>query len=131
MGNCIGTEFVKSHKKVTPDGGEEEIEALCNGNKIGQDSQLCKEAQALPCKTELESRKMDDRILGWTQRCSPETPADVAEDCNSQRIKIVVTRKQLKLMIRSGEELHLRRISIQSQRTCKKWRPCLATIPEL
>ncbi|KAL2495626.1 Uncharacterized protein Fot_39383 [Forsythia ovata] len=134
MGNCIGTEFVKSHKKIRPDGGEEEVEALCNGNKNGQDSQLCKEAQALPSKTELESTKMDDRILRMIQRCSPETPADVAEDCNSQRIKIVVTRKQLELLVRSGVELHLRRIStIQSRvrRTCKKWRPCLATIPEL
>ncbi|CAI9756680.1 unnamed protein product [Fraxinus pennsylvanica] len=127
MGNCLGTDFVKSHKRIRPHGGEEEeVEALCNGNKIGQDSHLCKKASALPSKTELE----EDHILELIQHCSPP---DVAEDCNSQRVKIVVTRMQLELLIRSGVELHLRRISSKSRvrRTCKQWRPCLATIPEL
>lgn len=109
-GKCVRTEFVKSHKRIRPHGGEEEeVEALCNGNKTGEDFQRHKKALALPSKT------------------------DVAEDCNSQRVKIVVTRKQLELLIKSGVELHLRRISNQSRvrRTCKRWRPCLATIPEL
>lgn len=131
MGNCIGTEFQKSHKKIRPHGGEEEeqVEASCNGDKILQDSQLCKEASTFHSKTELE----DDLSLEMIQYSSSKTPTDMAEDCNSQRVKIVVTRKQLKLLIKSGVELHLRRISSQSRvrRTCKKWRPCLATIPEL
>ncbi|KAK4439465.1 hypothetical protein Salat_0281400 [Sesamum alatum] len=126
MGNCIGGSLALCHngKKVSPDEGDTKLEALAVvDGKIGSDpgSGLC--GVPLPLAAVLKSGDVYRLIPQPIQQHSLQAPPAMAE-CNGQRVKIVVTKKQLKLLMKSMEELKLRQRS-------QKWRPSLATIPEL
>ncbi|KAL1537234.1 hypothetical protein AAHA92_29769 [Salvia divinorum] len=104
MGNCIGSACALP-KKVRPDVDDQELtdSARSGGSETAG---LCG-VSALLKSVELQP-----------------------ESC--QRVKIVVNKKQLQLLISSLEELESRHIVIQSiGRRGRKWRPSLATIPEL
>lgn len=111
MGNCIGSESAFSHneKKVSLEQGDKEFKAA-------------KIVSTLPLAEILKSGEVYGLI-----------PQPMEQfDCNGQRVKIVVTKKQLQLLIKSSEELKSRLIVLQSiRKKVKKWRPSLATIPEL
>ncbi|KAL0363122.1 UNVERIFIED_CONTAM: hypothetical protein Scaly_1267400 [Sesamum calycinum] len=135
MGNCIGGSLALclNGKKVSPDEGDTELKALAVvDGKIGSDtgSGLC--GVPLPLAAVLKSGEVYRLIPQPIQQHSLQAPLAVAECCNGQRVKIVVTRKQLKLLMNSMEELQLRHIALQSTgKRSQKWRPSLATIPEL
>lgn len=109
MGNCIGSACALP-KKVRPyvDDDQELTASAKSGSP--ETAGLC--GGALPLSALLKSGELQ-----------PES---------GQRMKIVVNKKQLQLLISSLEELESRNIVIQSiGRRARKWRPSLATIPEL
>lgn len=135
MGNCIGASFALSHngKKVGPDEGDKELKALATvDGKIGSDPSSGLGGAPLPLTAVPKSGEVYCLIPQPIQQHSLQGPLAVAESCNGQRVKIVVTKKQLQLLMKSMEELRLRHIVLQSTgRRGLKWRPSLATIPEL
>ncbi|KAG8365339.1 hypothetical protein BUALT_Bualt18G0094400 [Buddleja alternifolia] len=102
MGNCICI-----CKKICPDERDQESTA----KKFGSGPNTGYEMTQLPSAMMMKKSEEIYRLVPSLRT--------VAEDCNGQRVKIVVTKKQLEMLIRSKEELQ------------KKWRPSLATIPEL
>lgn len=62
---------------------------------------------------------------------------DLRDSCKSQRVKIVLTKEQLEIFLNNVKDLQSGKIvrSFKGKRrrrvVCKKWRPCLDTIPEL
>ncbi|KAG6418961.1 hypothetical protein SASPL_121168 [Salvia splendens] len=111
MGNCIGSACAlpSRNKKVRP---VEDEQLLKDSQSSGgfETATLC--GETLPQSSLLKSGEMQ-----------PES---------FQRMKIVVNKKQLQLLISSLEELKSTHIVIRSiGKRCRKWRPSLATIPEL
>lgn len=106
MGNCINTPFALSDKKVRLD-EEDHQGKMSSGPVYGHSNGPMTLAALLKQQHNL---KVGD----------------------GKTVKIVVNKKQLQLLMKSMEELKLRHMVIQSMRNRgRKWRPCLATIPEL
>ncbi|KAL2473543.1 Uncharacterized protein Fot_49279 [Forsythia ovata] len=124
MGNFVGTASSPSQKKIRENGGEKELQVTTMADeKKARRFRLCKGTFSLRAKSELPQ---------LTLHCRPPTPPKVAEE--GRRVRIVVTKKQLELLIINAKKLKSRQIALQSFRVrgvCKKWRPSLATIPEL
>ncbi|KAL2245029.1 UNVERIFIED_CONTAM: hypothetical protein Sindi_2771100 [Sesamum indicum] len=135
MGNCIGGSLALclNGKKVSPDEGDTDLKALAVvDGKIGSEpaSGLC--GVPLSLAAVLKSGEVHRLIPQPIQQHSLQTLLAVAECCNGQRVKIVVTKKQLKLLMKSMEELQHRHNALQSTgKRSQKWRPSLSTIPEL
>ncbi|KAG8385874.1 hypothetical protein BUALT_Bualt03G0090500 [Buddleja alternifolia] len=121
MGNCIGTVFALSHnhEKVPPNDNEADMKAS---------AELCEAPLSLAAI--LRSGDVYRLMPRMIQQSSLQS---TPENCNGQRIKIVVTKKQLQLITRHRVELiRMRHIAVQPLvRRGKKWRPPLSTIPEL
>lgn len=122
MGNCIGASFAVSHndRRVSPPGEDEGLEE--------------KTLPVVNCRVQMSLAAMlksgeDFRLI---QQPSHEVLPHVSDRWSGQRVKIVVNKKQLQALMKIGQELKVRRIVLMSTaRKGKKWRPSLATIPEL
>lgn len=128
MGNCIGSRCAlgSSNKKVSPDEYDQELtgSAVVAG-KISSppcsDETELVSGGALPLSALLKSAELQHSL---------QVQLHTAD--SGQRVKIVVNKKQLQLLKRSLEELRLRHVVVQSiRKKGKKWRPSLATIPEV
>lgn len=56
------------------------------------------------------------------------------DSCKSQKVKIVLTKKQLEILVNNVKDLQsgkTRGRSFRGRKRSKKWRPSLDTIPEL
>ncbi|KAL1559990.1 hypothetical protein AAHA92_10263 [Salvia divinorum] len=108
MGNCIGSACAlpSRNKKVRPVEDDQELKASQSSGGL---ETATLNGRALPLSALLKSGEM--------QPVSFQT---------------VVNKKQLQLLISSLEALKSTHIVIQSiGKRCRKWRPSLATIPEL
>lgn len=118
MGNCIGTSSCAlsfTNKKVSPHEDDQQFKAS-------------------PAGKESSSREASHECMGPLPLSallkSGEVQLDIGD--GGQRMKIVVNKKQLKLLITRLEELNSKHVVVQSVRKkARKWRPSLATIPEL
>ncbi|KAL3521824.1 hypothetical protein ACH5RR_014658 [Cinchona calisaya] len=137
MGNCLNTQTGPSRKKIavlTADEEQEEIKAwVATVDKINcccpcQGYNLVRDFQQHLGK----SRRVFYLINKQVERGGLATSQAMAQDESflGRRIKIVVNKKQLLLLIRSAKELHSIR-SLEKIEGYQKWRPSLATIPEL
>ncbi|KAG8385869.1 hypothetical protein BUALT_Bualt03G0090000 [Buddleja alternifolia] len=88
MGNCIGTEFALSlnHNKVSPNNNEADTKAS---------AELCEAPLSLAAIL-----KSGDVYRLMPQMIQQSSLKPTPENCNGQRIKIVVTKEQLKLITR-------------------------------
>ncbi|CAK9156812.1 unnamed protein product [Ilex paraguariensis] len=144
MGNCILLPFSPPKKKtrVLISDGEEEFIASTNVQKIAagpyQGYSMVHHAQPylpLPPKTKLKSEEVYYLIPCSRQHCSPPASDKMVKDSsfNGRKVRIVVTRKQLELLVRSAKGFHPRHFEFQSFRARErhqKWQPSLATIQE-
>lgn len=110
MGNCIRATY--SHIQE-----DEVAKVFPSKKKFFSLSKLCRRrlASSRTEETELLIKKRGGHSLGLPER-----------------VKIVVSKKQLERLIGSVEEVQLRRMMLESLlRRAKRWRPSLAAIPEL
>ncbi|KAI8001459.1 hypothetical protein LOK49_LG09G00058 [Camellia lanceoleosa] len=144
MGNCIHVLLSSPQKKskvLIIDGVEEEFKASTLVEKSTSGSykgyKLAHRAQPdspLPPKAKLKSGEVNYLVPHLGRPRSPPflRKVVVGNSCRGRKVKIVVTKEQLELMVRSVE-CQSRKVAIQSslgRKECQKWRPSLATIPE-
>lgn len=115
MGNCIDT-------------------LLLSPSLNNQENDLSNDQKLIRCDEEEMQYYVIQQVI---QQChSPRCLSnDKNDNCKSQRIKIVLSKQQLEVLVNNVKELQCGQIPIdQSLRVregCKRWKPCLATIPEL
>lgn len=110
MGNCIANSHLRqSKRRATYDDDDENLLENMEYQKPGR---------------RLLAKKFN---LPTCQKVSKHNGTQ-----NRQRVKVVLTRKQLQLLITGANELKCTAVPIRSIRDgYLKWRPSLATIPEL
>lgn len=116
MGNCLKVHVPSPQRKVrvvVSDGGQKEFKA-----SKPKSSECC------------------SLISDFVHSCSAPVSQKIVGNgwSRGRKVKIVVTRKQLELMIRNAEKFQSLKISFQcisGKEGCQKWRPSLAMIPEL
>ncbi|KAK4373651.1 hypothetical protein RND71_009035 [Anisodus tanguticus] len=114
MGNCIDTLLSPSLNQE-----DEELNDLANDTKLG-----------------LSDEEVQYYVIQQVfEQChSPRCLSNVNDSCKNKRIKIVLSKQQLKVLVNNVKELQCGQISVQSlidKEDCKRWKPSLDTIPEL
>ncbi|XP_059636732.1 uncharacterized protein LOC132278846 [Cornus florida] len=145
MGNCIDLMLSQPQKKIRVlilGGGEAVFKASTTVKKITSGLyhgyKLVHHAQPylpLPPDAKLEVGEVYYLVPELRQHFSPPLYQKVVDESSRRRwkVKIVLTRQQLELMLRSGKKFQFKQKIAQSswlKEECEKWRPLLATIPE-
>ena len=149
MGNCMDVLLYSREKKIKVlifNGGEKEFNASTPVEMITSgpynDFKLVHHAQPyspLPPNTMLEPGEVYYLVPLLAQPHYPQISSKTAdhETCKRRKIKIVVTKKQLDLLLRSTKKFQSEYISVQSLggfrvgEGYRKWQPSLAIIPEV
>nr|GLL46902.1 hypothetical protein JCGZ_13686 [Ipomoea trifida] len=110
MGNCIAYSHLRHNERraLNVDDGEDLLEGNMEHQKPGR---------------RLLAKKCN---LPWLPTCQKASKCDRSTR-NRQRVKVVLTRKQLQMLINGANEIKCRMV----RDGYLKWRPSLATIPEL
>ena len=148
MGNCMNLVSYSQKKKIKVlifNGGDKEFNASTPVEKITSGPyngfELVHHAQPyspLPPNTRLEPGEVYYLVPLLTQPNCPWMSLKTANHKTGKRrtIKIVVTKEQFQLLLRSTEKFLSEEISVRSLggfrvEGCQKWQPSLATIPEV
>ncbi|CAK7323310.1 unnamed protein product [Dovyalis caffra] len=147
MGNCIDVLCYSSAEKskvLIHNGGEKEFKASTRIRKITS-GRYCGHMLVhsalpyapLPPETRLEPGEVYYLVPPLDQPCRLEVSSKLAgqETCTGRKVKIVVTRQQLELLLRSSKQLKSKGITVRISESFKegdrKWQPTLVTIPEI
>ncbi|KAJ4848917.1 hypothetical protein Tsubulata_025483 [Turnera subulata] len=129
---------------LTPDGEEKEFKAstrvrnVTHGRYRGYT--LAHSAfpySPLPTNTRLEPGEVYCLMPPAAKPRSPANSAKLSEKgtCAPQKVKIVLTRRQLELLLKNSTQFKSKGIAIRCSRSfndgVRKWKPSLVTIPEV
>lgn len=140
MGNCIGTDIFSSKKKNIPlrslDGVVEEHEVSKSvGKFISTDSGVVRFSGRVKALTRDVGLKSGEVCCFIPDRNEPPSRRAGKDSCRGRRVKIVVSKQQLGQLVRSMKKIPCSRVTaiqpFRRRKRYQKWRPSLATIPEL
>ncbi|KAI6704676.1 hypothetical protein NL676_007638 [Syzygium grande] len=142
MGNCIHLFFCRPHDNVHAlfDGGEEEFDASTPVKKITSSPS---NGERQPRSSFLPNAMLEPEGVYYMVPDveHPQSPSMLTEpsdqECKSNFVKIMVTKRELASILRDGDKMAPEEIAVQLLKRfcfneqCQKWRPSLATIPEV
>lgn len=145
MGNCIDHLIHPSQQeraRVLFHGGELEIKPWTSVKKIVSDPYKLVQASqpelSLPANVLLDPGEIDYLV---PETVEPQTPlyikASQEDSCKGQSVKIVLSKKQLQMLLQNRKRIRLEDFLVQfsdafpETEECQKWHPSLPAIPEV